>query len=110
MNKADLAAILSDRFGLTKKDAAAAIDALLDEITRSVAKGTPVAISGFGTFKKQAVAARKARVGRNPQTGEPVTIAAKKASHKPAFTPAKALKDVVSGAVKLPAPAKPKKK
>lgn len=102
MNKSELVEKISVAHGLTKKDAAAVLDTILDEITRSVVAGDPVALAGFGTFKKQATAARKARIGRNPQTGEEVKIAAKKASSKPAFAPAKQLKEYVSGAVKLP--------
>ncbi|MEY2634528.1 MAG: hypothetical protein RIS75_468 [Actinomycetota bacterium] len=103
MKKTDLAAILSDRFELNKKDSVAAIDAVFDEIARSLSKGEAVAITGFGTFKKKVVPARKARMGRNPFTGEAVKIAAKKASSKPTFTATKALKEVVTGVTKLPA-------
>jgi nucleoid DNA-binding protein len=102
VNKSDLVEILSAEHGLTKKDAAAVLDTVLDSITRSVVAGDPVALAGFGTFKKQATAARAARVGRNPQTGAEVKIAAKKASFKAAFSPAKQLKEYVTGAVKLP--------
>ena len=104
MKKPDLAAVLINSFGLSKRDAGAAVDALLNEIARSLSKGEPVAIAGFGTFKKKVVPARPARKGINPFTGEPAVFKAKKASSKPAFTPAKGLKDVVTGAAK-PAPA-----
>lgn len=107
MKKTDLAAILSDRFELNKKDSVAAIDAVFDEIARSLSKGEAVAITGFGTFKKKVVPARKARMGRNPFTGEAVKISAKKASSKPTFTATKALKEVVTGVTKLPAAPKP---
>ena len=110
MKKTDLAAILADRFGLSKKDSNAAIDAVFDEIARSLSKGEAVAVSGFGTFKKKVVPARKARMGRNPFTGAAVQIAAKKASSKPTFTAAKVLKEVVTGAAKPAAAPKPAKK
>ena len=100
VKKTDLAAILADRFELSKKDSVAAVDAVFDEIARSLSKGEAVAVSGFGTFKKKVVPARKARMGRNPFTGEAVKIAAKKASSKPTFTAAKVLKEVVTGAAK----------
>ena len=100
VKKTDLAAILADRFGLSKKDSVAAVDAVFDEIARSLSKGEAVAVSGFGTFKKKVVPARAARMGRNPFTGEAVKIAAKKASSKPTFTAAKVLKEVVTGAAK----------
>ena len=107
MKKTDLAAILSDRFELNKKDSIAAVDAIFDEIARSLSKGEAVALTGFGTFKKRVVPARKARMGRNPFTGEAVKISAKKASSKPTFTATKALKEVVTGVTKLPAAPKP---
>jgi DNA-binding protein HU-beta len=107
VKKTDLAAILSDRFELNKKDSIAAVDAVFDEIARSLSKGEAVALTGFGTFKKRVVPARKARMGRNPFTGEAVKIAAKKASSKPTFTATKALKEVVTGVTKLPAAPKP---
>ena len=103
MKKTDIVAVLVDRFELSKKDAVAVVDTVLDEIARSLAKGEAVAITGFGTFKKKVVPARPARKGVNPFTGEMTTFKAKKASSKPTFTAAKALKDVVTGAVKLPA-------
>lgn len=96
-----------DHYGLAKKDANAAIELIFEEIARSLSKGEPVQVAGFGTFKKKVVPARKARMGRNPFTGEQVMFAAKKASSKPVFSSAKVLKDIVSGATKLPAAKKP---
>jgi DNA-binding protein HU-beta len=108
VKKTDLVALLLERnLADSKKSANEVVDTIFDEITRSLVKGDPVAITGFGTFKKKVVPARKARMGRNPFTGEAVKIAAKKASSKPTFTPAKPLKDVVTGAVKLAPAAKP---
>jgi DNA-binding protein HU-beta len=76
---------------MSKKDATAALDTVIDHIIASVARGEEVAISGLGKFKR---ADRKARVGRNPQTGEAVQI---KATSVPKFLPAKEFKEVVSG-------------
>lgn len=107
MKKPDLVAVLMNSFGLSKRDAGSAVDALLNEIARSLSKGEPVAIAGFGTFKKKVVPARPARKGINPFTGEPAVFKAKKASSKPTFTASKSLKDMVSGAAKVPAAPKP---
>jgi DNA-binding protein HU-beta len=107
VKKSDLALLLIDHYGLAKKDANAAIELIFEEIARSLSKGEPVQVAGFGTFKKKVVPARKARMGRNPFTGEQVMFAAKKASSKPVFSSAKVLKDIVSGATKLPAAKKP---
>ena len=74
MNKADLIEAVAEVVG-TKKEAAAAVDAMLDAIKKSLKKGEPVTLVGFGTFK---VAKRKARKGRNPQTGEEIKIPARK--------------------------------
>ncbi|MDG2916135.1 HU family DNA-binding protein [Bisgaard Taxon 10/6] len=91
MNKTDLIDAIASAASLTKKDAKAALEATLNAITASLKKGEAVQLIGFGTFK---VNARKARVGRNPQTGAEIKIAASKA---PAFVAGKALKDEVNG-------------
>ena len=88
MNKVDLVNEVAKVLN-TKKDAQAAVDCVLSSITRSLGKGDSVAVVGFGTFK---VAERKARKGRNPQTGEEINIAASKV---PKFVAAKALKEAV---------------
>ncbi|HDD64615.1 MAG TPA: HU family DNA-binding protein [Firmicutes bacterium] len=88
MNKADLIEAVAEVVG-TKKEAAAAVDAMLDAIKKSLKKGEPVTLVGFGTFK---VAKRKARKGRNPQTGEEIKIPAKKV---PVFKPGSELKKAV---------------
>ena len=67
MNKSQLIDALSDRFDGSRKDAAHALDAVLDTITRQVAKGEKVAITGFGSFERRV---RKAGTARNPATGE----------------------------------------
>ena len=95
MNKAQLIDKLSAQLG-SRKAATDAVDAVVDTITRSVAAGERVAITGFGVFEK---VARPARVGRNPRTGAAVKI---KKTTVPKFKAGQGFKDVVSGAKKLP--------
>ena len=104
MNKAQFIAYLAPHFGDSKKEAARAVDIVFDSIVRNISKGEDVMVNDFGKFKKVDRAARK---GRNPFTGETIQI---KASKKVRFLPAKALKEVISGARKLePAPKPPVK-
>jgi len=99
MNKAQFIAALAPHFNDSKKEATHAVDIVFDTIVRSLSKGEDVMINDFGKFKK---VDRKARMGRNPFTGETIKI---KASKKARFLPAKGLKDVISGERKLgPAP------
>jgi len=86
MNKAELVASLAQDTGLTRTDVLKVIDALVGEITRTLKRGDRVALVGFGTF---GVSKRKARTGRNPQTGAPIKIAARRV---PRFTPGTDLK------------------
>ena len=86
MNKGDLINEVAKLVG-TKKEAQAAVECVFDSITKTLKKKGQEVIAGFGTFK---VAKRKARTGRNPQTGEEIKIAAKSV---PKFTAGKALKD-----------------
>ena len=95
VNKAQLIDKLSTQLG-SKKAATDAVDAVVDTITRAVASGERVAITGFGVFEK---VARPARTGRNPRTGEAVKI---KKTTVPKFKAGQGFKDVVSGAKKLP--------
>lgn len=95
MNKAQLIDRLSSQLG-SKKAATDAVESVLDHITRAVASGERVALTGFGVFEK---VARPARTGRNPRTGETVKI---KKTSVPKFKPGQGFKDVVSGAKKLP--------
>ena len=97
MNKSQLIDTLAARFEGNRKAAAHALESVLDTITREVAKGEKVAITGFGSFEKKV---RDARWVRNPSTGQRMK-AKKKAV--PNFKPGAQLKDVVSGAKKLPA-------
>ena len=90
MNKTDLIAAIANDTQLSKADAARALDAAIDNLSRALAGGDPVQLIGFGTF---AVTSRPERTGRNPSTGEPMTI---KASKAPKFTAGKALKDAVN--------------
>ncbi len=98
MNKVELIAALADKADVSKKDAAKVLDAFTDTITEELAKKEKVTLVGFGTFETKE---RAARIGRNPQTGKEMKIAA---SVAPAFKAGKALKDAVN------APKKGKKK
>ena len=88
MNKADLIAEVSKAV-CTKKEAAAAVDAVFAAIKKALKKGQAVSLVGFGTFK---VSKRKARTGRNPQTGAKIKIPARKV---PVFKPGAELKKAV---------------
>ncbi len=88
-NKAELVSEVAAKTDLTKKEVAAAVDAIFNSIQEDLAKGEKVQLIGFGTFEVRHRAARK---GRNPQTGKEIEIAA---SNVPAFKPGKALKDAV---------------
>ena len=88
MNKAELIEIVAKKAELTKKDASIAVDATLDAIKKGTKKGG-VSLAGFGSF---AVSHRKARMGRNPQTGESIKI---KASKSVRFKPGKDYKGVL---------------
>ena len=87
MNKNELVQALSDATGFTKADSYKFVTAFTNVISLSLKKGKDVSIVGFGSYK---VNKRKARMGRNPQTGAAIKIAAKKV---PAFRPGKALRD-----------------
>lgn len=88
MNKGDLVNKVA-KVVSTKKEAHAAVDCVLESITKALKKKDTVTLVGFGTFK---VDRRKARKGRNPQTGEEIRIKARKV---PKFVAGKALKDAV---------------
>jgi DNA-binding protein HU-beta len=91
MTKSQLLQKLADDAGITKKDVGALLDSLVTLTVNSVRKGDPVKIQGLGTFRKVQT---KARMGRNPQTGEPIKIPARK---KVRFSVAKSFKDSVLG-------------
>ena len=88
MNKSDLIEEVS-KVTSTKKEAAAAVEAIIEAITKALKKKQAVTLPGFGTFT---VVKRKARKGRNPQTGEEIKIPAKKV---PVFRPGKGLRKAV---------------
>ena len=90
MNKNDLVAKVAADAGLSKADATKAVDAVFDSITGALKKGTEVRLVGFGTF---VVTKRRASEGRNPRTGETISIPASKL---PKFRAGKALKDAVN--------------
>ncbi|MCD6200561.1 MAG: HU family DNA-binding protein [Bacteroidales bacterium] len=75
MNKAELVDAIASKAGLSKADAKKALDAFVDTTSDALKKGDRVALVGFGSFS---VNERGARTGRNPQTGQPITIKAKK--------------------------------
>lgn len=87
MNKTELVAAMADQAGISKKDAEKALAAFTASVTDELKKGGKVQLVGFGTFE---VVERKAREGRNPQSGKTMKIAASKA---PKFKAGKALKD-----------------
>ena len=87
MNKTELVAAMAEKTELSKKDAEKALKAFTDVVAEELKKGEKVQLVGFGTFE---VAERAAREGRNPRTGETMTIAASKS---PKFKAGKALKD-----------------
>ena len=89
ITKKELAEVLSEKYGYTKKEANEVVTTLLDEVAENLKKGVTTDLSGFGKF---VVKTRKARTGINPATGQKIEIAASKA---PAFKPAKALKELV---------------
>ena len=91
MSKAELVEKIADQAKLTKVDAERALNAFINVVTASLKHGEDVTLVGFGSF---AVGKRSERSGRNPQTGEAITIAAKNVVK---FKPGKALRDGISG-------------
>lgn len=90
MNKTELIAAIAEKTDLSKKDADAAVSAVLGAITDALKAGDKIQLVGFGTFE---VRNRAAKQGRNPRTGETMTVPASKV---PAFKAGKALKDAVA--------------
>ena len=89
MNKRELINEVSKKTGITKKDAGSVLNAITEHITDALSNSEKVTLVGFGTFQ---VMQRKARRGRNPQTGEEIQIPAKKT---PKFVPGKGLREKV---------------
>ena len=90
MNKTELAAAIAEKAELSKKDAEAALNAMVEAVTEALQNGDKVQLIGFGTFE---VKERAARTGRNPKTKEAIEIPASKC---PVFKAGKALKDQVA--------------
>ena len=90
MNKTELISAMSEKSELTKVDTEKALKAFIDTVTDELKNGRKVQLVGFGTFE---VAERAERQGRNPKTGESITIPASKS---PKFKAGKALKDIVN--------------
>ena len=90
MNKTELIAAVAEKAEISKKDAEKAVKAFTDAVAEELAKGGKVQLVGFGNFE---VSERPAREGRNPRTGETMTIAASKT---PKYKPGKALKDEIN--------------
>ncbi|RUS47256.1 HU family DNA-binding protein [Cohnella sp. AR92] len=89
MNKTDLINNIAEKSGLTKKDVESVLNGFLGEVSDALSKGDKVQLIGFGTFETRS---RSGRVGRNPQTGKTIEIAASKV---PAFKAGNKLKDAV---------------
>lgn len=89
MNKAELIDAVTTKSELTKQDSRKAVDALFETISNTLAKEEKIQLIGFGTFE---VRERAERTGRNPQTGEEMTIPSSKV---PAFKPGKELKEAI---------------
>ena len=89
MNKTELVDAVATKSELTKQDSKKAVDALFEAISNTLAKEEKIQLVGFGTFE---IRERAERTGRNPQTGEQMTIPASKS---PAFKPGKELKEAV---------------
>ena len=89
MNKQELISQVADRAGLNRNDASRAIETMLELVTATLKRGDEVRLVGFGNFS---VTRRKASIGRNPRTGEPMQI---DSSVQPKFRPGKILKDAV---------------
>ncbi len=90
MNKSEMTDAIAEGADISKAAAGRALDAMIEAVTETLKKGETVNLIGFGTFE---VRDRKARTGRNPQTGATIQIAAAKS---PAFKAGKALKDAVN--------------
>ena len=90
MTKSELVDQVAEQTGMTKKDSAKAIEAVVGAVTKALSSGEKVQLVGFGNFE---VRRREARMGRNPRTGAQIKITARKS---PVFKAGKALKDAVA--------------
>ena len=91
VTRIDLSNTIRDRFGLTNADSYKMIDVIFDEIGESLVNGETVKVSGFGTFK---ILSKSARLGRNPKTGTPAVISARRVA---TFRPSTDFRKIVSG-------------
>lgn len=91
MNKEELVQEISKKANVTQKDASEVLNAIMSTVEKTVSKGKKVTLVGFGTFEPRK---RAARMGRNPQTGASIKIAAKTT---PVFTAGKKFKEIVNG-------------
>jgi len=94
LNRRELVTAIAEDLDTDKKSTDEFLSSFIDIVTKTVSKGEPITITGFAKFAR---VERKARMGRNPQTGEPIKIAASK---KARITPLKAFKDAVLGGAK----------
>jgi DNA-binding protein HU-beta len=94
LNRRELVTAIAEDLDTDKKSTDAFLASFIDVVTKNVSKGEPITITGFAKFAR---VERKARMGRNPQTGEPIKIAA---SRRVRMTPLKAFKDSVLGVKK----------
>ena len=91
LTKAELIDSVYEKVGFSKKEAAELVELVFETIKEELCKGGQIKISGFGKFR---VRAKKARMGRNPQTGDAMTISARKVL---TFTPSRILRDGING-------------
>ncbi len=99
MTKADIVEVIYQRIGYSKKEAADVVELIFDTIKDTLSKGEKIKISGFGNF---VVREKKARTGRNPQTGESITISKRRVL---TFKPSQVLREEVSSALSGKEPA-----
>ncbi len=90
MTKQELVDAVAEKAGINKRQASEAVEGVIDSITKALKKGNKVTLVGFGNFS---VVKKKARTGRNPQTGKEIQIPARKA---PKFSPSKQLKETLN--------------
>lgn len=91
LTKAELIDAIYEKVGFSKKEAAELVEFVFEDIKQELCKGETIKISGFGKFR---VRSKKARMGRNPQTGDAMTISARKVL---TFTPSRILRDGING-------------
>ena len=108
LNRSTFLNEVADRAGAHRRDVEHVWESAMAVLQDNIRKGTAVSITGFGKFKQRVTKARKAGMQKNPFTGEMVKVAAKPATKKPAFTPAKQFKEYVAGSLRALPPSKTK--